>query len=89
MYILAGMLALGLVANALIRPLSDKWFMSDDEVAALQAKSAAANAGPTGSFGIGTGGLDAKAVLAWAVVGIPYVEGDLRAVRLTYRKRAA
>nr|WP_064843382.1 hypothetical protein [Rhizobium phaseoli] len=39
----------------------------DDEVAALQAKSAAINAGPTGSFGIGSGRLDAKAMLAWAL----------------------
>ncbi len=75
MYILAGMLVLGLVANALVRPLADKWFMSDHEVASLQAKTAAANAGPTGSFGIGTGGLDAKAALAWAVVGIPLLWG--------------
>ncbi|MCJ8506690.1 OFA family MFS transporter [Rhizobium lemnae] len=75
MYILAGMLALGLVANAFVKPLSDKWFMSDEEVASLQAKSAAANAGPTGSFGIGKGGLDAKAILAWAVVGLPLLWG--------------
>ncbi|MDU0311777.1 OFA family MFS transporter [Rhizobium sp. 10PS4] len=84
MYILAGMLALGLIANALIRPLSDKWFMSDDEVAALQAKSAAVNAGPTGSFGIGTGGLDAKAMLAWAVVGIPLLWGVWVTLRATF-----
>ncbi|WP_343316064.1 OFA family MFS transporter [Brucella sp. BE17] len=75
MYILAGMLAIGLIANALVRPLSDKWFMADAEVAALQAKTAAANAGPTGSFGIGRGGLDAKAALAWAAVGIPLLWG--------------
>ncbi|CDZ50215.1 OFA family MFS transporter [Neorhizobium galegae] len=75
MYILAGMLVLGLVANTLVRPLADKWFMSDHEVASLQAKTAAANAGPTGSFGIGTGGLDAKAAIAWAVVGIPLLWG--------------
>ncbi|MCJ7995363.1 OFA family MFS transporter [Rhizobium cremeum] len=75
MYILAGMLALGLVANLFVRPLSDKWFMSDEEVASLQAKSAAASAGPTGSFGIGKGGLDGKAALAWLVVGIPLLWG--------------
>ncbi|TDK34526.1 MFS transporter [Rhizobium deserti] len=75
MYILACMLAAGLVCNALVRPLADRWFMSDDEVASLQAKTAAANAGPTGSFGIGTGGFDAKAALAWAVVGIPLLWG--------------
>ncbi|MGV1895542.1 OFA family MFS transporter [Agrobacterium vitis] len=83
MYILAGMLALGLVANALIRPLPEKWFMSDDEVAALQAKTAAASAGPTGSFGIGKGGFDAKAALAWAVVGIPLLWGVWVTLRST------
>ena len=75
MYILAGMLALGLVANFLVRPLSDKWFMSDEEVAGLQAKTKAASAGPTGSFGIGKGGLDGRAALAWAVVGLPILWG--------------
>ncbi len=75
MYILAGMLALGLVANAFVKPLSDKWFMSEEEVASLQAKTAAASASPTGSFGIGKGGFDAKAALAWAVVGIPLLWG--------------
>ncbi|KXF78577.1 MFS transporter [Paramesorhizobium deserti] len=82
MYILAGMLALGFLANLFIRPLAEKWFMSDAEVAALQAKSAAASAGPTGSFGIGTGGLDAKAVLAWAAVGLPILWG----VWVTFQK---
>ncbi|WP_430439496.1 OFA family MFS transporter [Shinella sp.] len=75
MYILAGMLALGLIANLFVRPLADKWFMSDEEVASLQAKTAAADAGPTGSFGIGKGGLDARAVLAWAIVGLPLLWG--------------
>jgi len=84
MYILAGMLVLGLIANMLVRPLPAKWFMSDEEVAALQAKTAA-QAGPTGSFGIGTGGLDAKAALAWAAVGIPILWG----VWITLQKTAA
>jgi MFS family permease len=85
MYILAGMLVLGLIANSRVKPLADKWFMSDAEVAALQAKSAAAQAGPTGSFGIGKGGLDAKAALAWAAVGIPILWG----VWMTLQKTAA
>ncbi|SOC82364.1 Nitrate/nitrite transporter NarK [Ensifer adhaerens] len=85
MYILAGMLALGLVANALVRPLSEKWYMSQEEVAAMQAKTAAANAGPTGSFGIGKGGFDGKALVAWAVVGIPILWG----VWITLQKTAA
>ncbi|MDQ0998291.1 MFS family permease [Phyllobacterium ifriqiyense] len=75
MYILAGMLALGLVANLFVRPLADKWFMSDAEVAALQAKTKVVDAGTSGSFGIGHGGLDAKAAIAWAAVGIPILWG--------------
>lgn len=75
MYILAGMLALGLIANFFVNPLASKWFMSDAEVAALQAKTKTADAGPSGPFGIGHGGLDAKAALAWAAVGIPILWG--------------
>lgn len=85
MYILAGMLVLGLLANALVKPLSSKWFMSDEEVASLQAKTAAASAGPTGSFGIGKGGFDGKAAFAWLVVGVPILWG----VWMTLQKTAA
>ncbi|TWG99749.1 MFS transporter [Mesorhizobium sp. J18] len=85
MYILAGMLALGVIANFFVRPLADKWFMSDEEVAALQAETAAAQGGETGAFGIGKGGLDAKAALAWAAVGIPILWG----VWITLQETAA
>ena len=40
MYILAGMLVAGFICNLLVKPLSDKWFMKPEEVAALQAKAA-------------------------------------------------
>jgi MFS family permease len=86
MYILCAMLVGGLIANLLVKPLSEKWFMSDAEVAALQAKSAAAaRAEGSGSFGIGKGGLDGKAVIAWAIVGIPILWG----VWVTLQKTAA
>ena len=84
MYILAGLLVLGLLANALVRPLSSRWFMSDEEVAALQAKTATA-AGASGSFGIGKGGFSTGALLAWAFVGIPILWG----VWITLQKTAA
>ncbi|MDQ0471464.1 OFA family MFS transporter [Labrys wisconsinensis] len=73
MYVLAGLLVLGLIANVLVRPLADRWFMSEAEVAALQAKSGAHATG--GSFGIGRGGLTGPALLAWAFVGIPLLWG--------------
>ncbi len=86
MYILAGMLVVGFICNFLVKPLSDKWFMKPEEVAALQAKAAgAALATPSGSFGIGTGGLDARAALFWAFVGIPILWG----VYITLRNAAA
>jgi MFS family permease len=76
MYILAGMLLVGLICNALVRPLEKKWFMSDAEVAALQAKSKASGAAAGGgSYGIGTGTFDGKALVAWAIVGIPILWG--------------
>ena len=74
MYILAGMLACGLLANLMIRPVSPRWHMSEADVTALQAKAQAA-AGPSGSFGIGSGGLDARSALAWAAVGLPLAWG--------------
>jgi len=86
MYILAGMLVAGFICNFLVKPLADKWFMKPEEVAALQAKAAgAAAATPSGSFGIGTGGLDARAALFWAFVGIPILWG----VYITLRNAAA
>jgi MFS family permease len=76
MYILCAMLIAGLICNYLIKPVDPKWHMSADEVAKLQAASAkSAAAVQSGSFGIGFGGLDAKAAMFWAFVGIPLAWG--------------
>ncbi|QDO97132.1 OFA family MFS transporter [Ferrovibrio terrae] len=75
MYILAGMLLVGFICNLFVKPVDSKWHMSEEEVAAMQAKTALVSAGPTGAFGIGKGGLDGKAVVAWAIVGIPILWG--------------
>ena len=48
MYILCGMLVVGLICNFLVKPVNPKWYMSEDEVAKLQATSAAGAA--SGSF---------------------------------------
>jgi hypothetical protein len=58
----------------MIKPLAPKWFMPNEEVARLQALGGMAGGGH-GHQGIGRGGLDAKAVLAWAAVGIPMAYG--------------
>ena len=75
-YILAGMLVVGFFANLLVRPVDPKWHMSDEEVATEQAKLAhKAATAQSGSFGIGKGGLDAKAAAFWILVGVPLAWG--------------
>jgi MFS family permease len=43
-YVLAGLLVAGFIANLLIRPLHQKWFMKPEEVEALQVKTAVTSA---------------------------------------------
>ena len=75
MYILAAMLVAGFICNLLIKPVDSKWYMKDEEVAALQAKTGAAVSTQGGSYGIGRGGLDGAAVVAWLIVGVPILWG--------------
>jgi MFS family permease len=74
LYVLAGLLVVGFVANFLIKPLAAKWFMSEAEVAELQTKNKAA-AAPSGSQGIGLGSLTPQVALAWLGVGVPLAWG--------------
>jgi MFS family permease len=74
MYILCAMLVGGLICNFLVKPVDPKWYMSQEEVAKLQAASAAGGA-VSGSFGIGKGGFDFQAAVFWAFVGIPLAWG--------------
>jgi MFS family permease len=75
MYILAAMLVLGFIANQMVKPLADNWFMTDKEVAAVQARSSIVDSIPTGSLGIAHRAIDATTVLAWTAVGIPMLWG--------------
>jgi MFS family permease len=76
MYILCAMLIAGLICNYMIKPVDQKWHMSAEQVAKLQAAGAkSATAMQSGSFGIGKGGLDVRAALFWAFVGIPLAWG--------------
>ncbi|MCI0465705.1 MAG: OFA family MFS transporter [Beijerinckiaceae bacterium] len=68
-YVLAALLAAGFICNALVRPVDAKWHMK--EVAGKTPLLHAKTPGAGGSYGIGRGGIDAKAILAWAAVGIP------------------
>jgi MFS family permease len=75
MYILAGMLVAGFICNLLIKPVDPRWYMTEEEVLALQAKTTSTAMAADGSYGIGRGGLDGAAVVAWLIVGIPIVWG--------------
>jgi MFS family permease len=85
--VLAGMLAIGLVADLLVRPVAARHFMSDDELArekqlahetplAAQGEVTAAAAHPTAHI---------RVILAWVAVGIPLAYG----VWVTLLKSAA
>jgi MFS family permease len=70
LYILAGLLAVGFLANLAIRPVAPRWWMVA-EGASADAPEAVAG----GSYGIGKGGLSPAAILAWVCVGIPIAWG--------------
>ena len=74
MYILAAMLVFGLLANALVRPLAERWFMTAEEVAALQFRARVADTAATPTRGVGEG-LDLKTGLAWTAVALPLAWG--------------
>ncbi len=74
LYIMAFLLFCGLVCNFFVRPVHDKHWMSDEEVARERALlhedrvAADAETAARGKFGIG-------GVLAWLAVGIPFCIG--------------
>ncbi|RYF59585.1 MAG: MFS transporter, partial [Comamonadaceae bacterium] len=77
MYILVGMLVVGLIANLLIRPVADKHFMTDAELA--HEKRLAHDKAAAAEVGAGTGREDrvssAVVALAWVAVGVPLAWG--------------
>ena len=80
MYILVGMLVVGLLCNLMVRPLDPKHFMTDAELAEekrlAHEKAAASEVGA----GSGAGGQTSSAIvlLAWLGVGIPLAWGVYR-----------
>jgi MFS family permease len=72
LYILSGFLALGLICNALVRPVAAKWLRKD----AGPQIPASARPLEAQSFGIaGGGGLGVGVALAWIVVAVPIAWG--------------
>ncbi len=78
MYILVGMLVIGLICNLMVRPVADKWFMSDAELAEekrLAHERASASAPSSAASADGGTTPAVLVVLAWAAVGIPLLWG--------------
>jgi MFS family permease len=77
MYILVGMLVIGLIANLMVRPVADQHFMSEDELAhekkLAHERAAAAEVGSGSGQSAQTSAL--TLVLAWGLVGIPLAWG--------------
>ena len=83
MYILAGMLVLGLICNALVRPVADKYFMTDAELAAERKLAHdRAVAAEVGSGNAGSGGTSSPLLVlaAWLAVGLPLAWGVMTTV---------
>jgi hypothetical protein len=80
MYILVGMLAIGLICNLLIKPVAQKWFMSDAELA--EEKRLAHERAQEAEVGAGSASSKPTppllVVAAWAAVGIPLAWGIYR-----------
>ncbi len=77
MYIMAGMLLLGLLCNALVRPVADKHCMSDAELAQERKLAHDRDAPRSAAAGehVGYGNHPLMIALAWSAVGIPLAIG--------------
>ncbi len=82
MYILMGMLAIGLICNLLVKPLDQKWFMTDQELAE-EKRLANEKAGPTENLHSSSTTVTSTWVvlLAWLIVAIPMTWGVYRALQ--------
>ena len=76
MYILVGLLILGLICNVLVKPVAEKDYMSMSELAAEQKKAhESAIIVPPSSVAPARAGQTPVLVAAWLVVGIPLLWG--------------
>ena len=74
LYIMAGLLFVGLICNLLVRPVADHHFMTEEELARERALQhdritlADASLAARGTFGIG-------GMMAWTGIGLPFLIG--------------
>jgi hypothetical protein len=82
MYILVGMLVVGLICNLLVRPLNPKWFMTPQELAAekilAHEKVKASEVRSDGTHAHDAPSKPVYLLLAWLAVGIPLAWGIYR-----------
>ena len=71
LYVLAGLLALGFLANLAVHPVAERWFMREAGPA-LEGRAVSADQG------VGRGRFGVAGVLAWAAVGLPILWGIWR-----------
>ncbi len=81
MFILVGMLVIGLICNLLIKPVDPKFFMTEAELAEekrlAHERAAAAEVG-TARVAAGGPSTSLGVLVAWALVGIPLAWGVYR-----------
>ncbi len=71
-YVLAGMMVVGFVANLLIKPVADQYFMTDAELAIEKKIAHEKSVAEVGKKVVGqTGGIQAITIAAWLLVLIP------------------
>jgi MFS family permease len=75
MYVLAAMLLGGLLCNLLIRPVADRHFMSELELAAERAMAHETSPSADGAHASYAGQNRAMVAVAWVAVGIPLAWG--------------
>jgi MFS family permease len=82
MYILVGMLAVGLIANLFVKPVADKWFMSDAELAEEKrlAHEKSEKSVLEGNSSDTSQSSSLMVILAWTAVGIPLAWGIYKTI---------
>jgi MFS family permease len=78
MYVLAGLLVVGLICNAMVRPVAQKYFMTDEQLAAERQRAhdvATANAIAASRPTSASATPQAMVLAAWIGVGIPILWG--------------
>ena len=91
MYILVGMLIVGLICNLMVKPINEKWFMTDAELA--EERRLAHDKAAASEVGAGAGASSKTplifVVMAWTAVGIPLAWGVYRTLQVVAKFMAS